>query len=122
MKADKNSKAEKSVEFPAKKGTENLNKFATIHRADINNARVNQDGSLSLDWNDYYDFERLKNGYNKDYGDNYKNTIFTEINNTALEQQEKGKLTPYMLSKTMNLSAEEIEELLERRRKCLNIK
>ena len=92
--------------------------YATIHRADIK-AKVNKDGSMQIKLNDGFDFEKWKLKHYMD-AENIKewpNTLlynqFTRINNRAFEQQEVKQLERYLLSTTITLDKNELEEILK---------
>ena len=113
-----------SIEFPLGKlkTQADRNAAGTIHKADMKNARVNEDGSMTVDLRDWYDFANMKdkNIWNKE---NIKNPINTVIynkvaraNNRAYNQQEKDKLENYLIGMPINVSKEELEEMLKRRR------
>lgn len=65
---------------------EEIGRFAAIHKADVVDAKMNDDGTISMKVVDYYDFTKLK-------GDD----IFDKLNNNAYKQQKLGKLKPYVL-------------------------
>ena len=92
--------------------------YATIHRADIK-AKVDKDGSMQIKLNDGFDFEKWKLKHYMD-AENIKewpNTLlynqFTRINNRAFEQQEVKQLERYLLSTTITLDKNELEEILK---------
>ncbi len=61
-------------------------RFTAIHKADIVDAKMNDDGTVTMKVVDYYDFEKWK-----------ENDIFDKLNNNAYEQQKLGKLKPYAI-------------------------
>ena len=90
---------------------EETGRFAAIHYADIVDARMNKDGTVTMKLVDYYDFNHLdekkynlfkimqeieKNGISKT-AKNILNNSFNVINNRAYEQQKLGKLKPYAI-------------------------
>jgi len=88
---------------------EETGRFTAIHYADIVDAKMNKDGTITMKLVDYYDFTRLsEQKYNlskiirgiKNIGigntaKNILNNSFNVINNRAYEQQKLGKLKPY---------------------------
>ena len=89
-----------------------LTLFGVIHNADIYDIRQNED-SISLVISDFYDFDYLKI---------YKNDgpLTKEIkrrNNKAYEQQKAGKLKPYVLYIPIELTFEELKELIQEQNK-----
>ncbi len=69
-----------------KKLIKETGRFAAIHKADVVDAKMNDDGTVTMKVVDYYDFTKLQ-------GDG----IFDKLNNNAYKQQELGKLKPYVL-------------------------
>ena len=70
----------------AKKLNDKLGRFSAIHMADIVDAKMNDDGTVSMKLVDYYDFTKLEKG-----------DWLNSLNNNAYEQQKLGKLKPYAL-------------------------
>lgn len=86
--------------------------FGVIHNADIYDIRQNKD-SISLVISDFYDFDYLKINKNDE-------TLIKEIkiiNNRAYEQQKAGKLKPYVLYIPIELTFEELKELIQEQNK-----
>lgn len=89
-----------------------LTLFGVIHNADIYDIRQNED-SISLVISDFYDFDYLKIYKNDD-------PLTKEIkrrNNRAYEQQKAGKLKPYVLYIPIELTFEELKELIQEQNK-----
>lgn len=63
-----------------------LSRFTAIHYADIVDAKMHDDGTISMKVVDYYDFTKLK-----------EEDGFDKLNNRAYKQQELGKLKPYAI-------------------------
>ncbi len=94
-----------------------LTLFGVIHNADIYDIRQNED-SISLVISDFYDFDYLKIYKNDD-------PLTKEIkrrNNRAYEQQKTGKLKPYVLYIPIELTFEELKELIQEQNKRKEIK
>ena len=68
------------------RNNDDIGRFTAIHFADIVDAKMNSDGTVTMKLVDYYDFTKLK-------GDD----IFDKLNNNAYEQQKLGKLKPYAI-------------------------
>ena len=68
------------------RNNDKIGRFTAIHMADIVDAKMNDDGTVSMKLVDYYDFTKLE-----------ENDGFDELNNRAYRQQELGKLKPYAL-------------------------
>ena len=100
-----------SLEFPKSRKNNNAQRslFATIHNTDLKNSKINEDGSFSVLLSDGYDFDKMSGKQNGIY-----NKLLQTINNDAYEQQELGQLQRYLLSTQINLSKEEIEEILRK--------
>ena len=86
--------------------------FGVIHNADIYDIRQNED-SISLVISDFYDFDYLKINKN----DNPLTKGIKIINNKAYEQQKAGKLKPYVLYIPIELTFEELKELIQEQNK-----
>ena len=67
-----------------------IGRFTAIHYADIVDAKMNKDGSITMKLVDYYDFTKLK-----------ENDEFDKLNNRAYKQQVLGKLKPYVIYKEL---------------------
>ena len=91
--------------------------FTTIHNADLNNAKINTDGSVSVNVDDGYNFEEWKYKNKINDFDDLTNNIAVKINNLALGQQQKGQLKDYLLSTPVTYTREEVEELLKKLKK-----
>ena len=89
----------------------------------MKNARVNEDGSMTVDLRDWYDFAKwnYKNISKDDKPDDIKNKVLYNgivfVNNRAYDQQQAQQIEPYMVNMPINITKEEIEELLKRYRK-----
>ena len=106
-----------SVEFPMEYDVFNKEKRGlslTLHRAGIDNIQFNEDGSMSYELKDPDDYELLKKGKNI-----FKNR-YIDINNNAYKQQEAGQLENFLFSIKQNLTKEELEKILKRRKKRNN--
>ncbi len=86
--------------------------FGVIHNADIYDIRQNED-SISLVISDFYDFDYLKIYKN----DETLTKGIKIINNRAYEQQKAGKLKPYVLYIPIELTFEELKELIQEQNK-----
>lgn len=69
-----------------KETNDKTGRFTAIHMADIVDAKMNNDGTVTMKVVDYYDFTKLQ-------GDG----IFDKLNNRAYVQQELGKLKPFAI-------------------------
>ena len=114
---------QQSIEFPfegAIKSKDIRNTSGTIHRADMKNARINEDGSMTVDMQDWYNFEKWKyrtHNDNENLRDWYEKASYNgvaKVNNHAYEQQEAGQLEPYLINVPLHISKEELEELEEK--------
>lgn len=112
-----------SIEFPFEgvfKSKNVRNTLGTIHRADMKNARINNDGSLDVDLRDWYNFEKWKYKDINSQGNVLKDTIYNGVtfaNNRAYEQQNAGQLEPYLMNIPIHLSKEELDKLEEELRR-----
>lgn len=76
--------------------------YATIHRANLNNMKINPDGSITGHMRDPFNFEKWQ--YEKfskpsDYKKNIetlKHNVATTINNVGYEQQQANQLEPFL--------------------------
>jgi len=105
-----------SFKFPLVQ-SEILNKekrglYGTLHRADVGNQKVNPDGSLTYELKDKYDFQE----WDKNKDDSLFRKIVVELNNNGQKQQEANQIEQYLMSMPINLSKEEIEEIINRRK------
>ena len=82
--------------------------FSILNKVDIKNMKQNSDGSISFIISDFYDFDYMKHRK----GEGLKYSIIVEANNRAASQQEKRRLTPYVLYIPVVLTKEELKELL----------
>lgn len=100
-----------SIEFPKSGKNKNAERslFTTFHNADLLNSTINEDGSFSVLISDGYDFDPINKSTTGIY-----NSILRGINNNAYEQQELGQLERYLLSTQINLTKEEIDEILKK--------
>ena len=86
-----------------KETNDKTGRFTAIHKADIVDAKMNDDGTVTMKIVDYYDFtkNRVKSDYTKEELKNNPISIgenmFNEVNNRAYEQQSLGKLKPYAI-------------------------
>ncbi len=97
--------------------------YATIHNANIRNAKVNSDGSFTAQTDDPYNYEKwkLKDYKNiseiknfediKSIASTFAHNMITRINNHAFEQQEQNQLEDLYLSMPFNFTEEEIRKL-----------
>ena len=123
-KIKNNENYKTSIEFPKISGGDNIQKslFATIHNADLY-PKLNNDGSMSLTLSDGYDFDKLMLKHYrgaKSYGEVPKiwlDNRITNINNRALKQQEAGQIERFLLSTSISLTKEELEEILRKHSK-----
>ena len=72
------------------KTNDKVGRFTAIHYADIVDAKMNDDGSITIKLVDYYDFTKLEG-----------NDEFDKLNNRAYKQQVLGKLKPYVIYKEL---------------------
>ena len=106
------------IEFPSSvKDDKSRGLFATIHNANTNNVKINEDNSLTLELDDNYDFAKWdKHKWNNQ--DSIKNNLYKKgivnINNNAYEQQENGQLENFPITMRLKYTKEELEELLRR--------
>lgn len=97
--------------------------FATIHRANMNDIKINSDGSITGRIDDPYNYEewdKIKGGIN--FSQNLKNFVFNryvDINNNAQKQQDVNQLEQFLTSMPIHFTKEEIEEILKRKYKKL---
>ena len=82
----------------------------------MNNAKINPDGSFTVNVDDGYNFEEWEYNKKPKCKDDIGYDVATIINNTALGQQQKGQLNDYVLSTPVTYTKEEIEEILRRLR------
>ena len=87
--------------------------FGTIHKSDIENYKIEKDGSLTGKIKDKYNFEKWDNKE----GDNLFKKFITYINNNANKQQEAHKIEQFPISMPIHYTKEEIEEILKRKTK-----
>ena len=93
--------------------------FATIHNANMRNAKVNPDGSFTAETDDSYNYEKWNDDM-KMHNENgklrnplkvwYRNKV-ARLNNRAYEQQQGDQLEDLYLSMPLKLSEEEIKKL-----------
>ena len=101
------------IEFPLKMNKRDIGMYATIHRANLNNMKINPDGSITGNLVDPYNFEKWK--YNnilnvdnmKQAVNNIGKNIITGINNTAYNQQTKNQLNPYYIDMPIKITNED---------------
>ena len=119
---------EDSVEFSlgGKQGAVNTKRrglFATIHKANVNRYKINDDGSMLLIPEDEYNFEEWDEEHDdKNIKEKVENAIYNRyvnINNRAHEQQEANQLEPFLTSMPIYYTKEEVEEMLKRKNKKL---
>ena len=123
-KIKNNENYKTSIEFPKISGGDNIQKslFATIHNADLY-PKLNDDDSMTLTLSDGYDFDKLMLKHYrgaKSYGEVPKiwlDNRITNINNRALKQQEAGQIERFLLSTSISLTKEELEEILRKHSK-----
>ena len=124
LKIKNNEDYKTSIEFPKTWKNDNAQRslFATIHNADLF-PKLNADGSMTLILSDGYDFEKLmlKHYRNaKSYEELPKiwlDNRITNINNRALNQQEIEQIERFLLSTSLLLTKEELEEILRKHSK-----
>ena len=86
--------------------TDEIGRFTVLHNADIVDAKMAPDGTVTMTILDFYDFSRMpQNGDILEDGSvvnkgNIDNAI-SVINNNAYNQQKLGKLKPYVVYKTV---------------------
>ena len=119
-KIKNNEDYETSITFPgALLDPDKRALYATIHRAGIQ-AKVKEDGSLIGGLGDGFDFEKWELKHYKDaknLKDFFTTPFYNQIiraNNRAHNQQEAGQITNYILSTFLNLSKDEVEEILKK--------
>ena len=119
-KIKNNEDYETSITFPgALLDPDKRALYATIHRAGIQ-AKVKEDGSLLGGLGDGFDFEKWELKHYKDaknLKDFFTTPFYNQIiraNNRAHNQQEAGQITNYILSTFLNLSKDEVEEILKK--------
>jgi hypothetical protein len=94
-----------SIEFPAKMNKQDIGMYATIHRANLNNMKINPDGSITGNLVDPYNFEKWNDMLQmRDSNGNMRNPLkvlgynkIARINNRAYEQQQANKLEPFFI-------------------------
>ena len=84
--------------------------FGTIHKSDIDNYRIEKDGSFAGRIRDKYNFEE----WNSNKKDNLFKKFITYINNNAHKQQESNKIEQFLISMPIHYTKEEIEKILEK--------
>ena len=123
-KIKNNENYKTSIEFPKTWKNDNAQRslFATIHNADLY-PKLNDDDSMTLTLSDGYDFDKLMLKHYrgaKSYGEVPKiwlDNRITNINNRALKQQEAGQIERFLLSTSISLTKEELEEILRKHSK-----
>ena len=117
---------QQSIEFPfegIEKSKDVRNASGTIHRADVKNARMNEDGSMTVNLQDWYNFEKWKYREINSQGNMPKDAIYNSVtfaNNRAYDQQNAGQLEPYLIDMPVHITREELVELEKKlRRKSL---
>ncbi len=91
--------------------------FGAIHNAELNNVKLNTNGSTSAFVNDLHDYELMKmeNPLEKENVKDFFKTLlkdaFVPVNNNAYQQQEAKKLKNYLLSDYVYYSKEELDKL-----------
>ena len=108
-----------SIEFPAEKLSDDKKRglFGTIHNANTNNIKINDDNSLSIDLDDNYDYAKWKEhkwNWQDSIKDNLIKKAIINLNNNAYEQQENKQLENYPIKLHLNYTKEELEELLRK--------
>ena len=86
-----------------------LNLFATIHRADLYDMKINPDGSLTYILNDHYDFDPAEHDKNKS---GLYNRII-DANNIAVEQLKNKEIRPYQILRPVTIPKEELIRILQ---------
>ena len=99
-----------SIEFPYEgfRDKDKLNLFATIHRADLYDMKINPDGSLTYILNDHYDFDPAEHDENKSILYN----LIMDANNIAVEQLKNKEIRPYQILRPVTIPKEEFERIL----------
>jgi len=85
--------------------------YLTLHKAGIDNIQFNEDGSMSYELKDPDNYELW--GKTK----NWLKNQYVDINNRAYKQQEAGQLENFLFNIPQNLTKEEIEKILKRKKK-----
>ena len=106
-----------NIEFPLKMNKQDIGMYATIHRAKLNNMKINPDGSITGRLRDPFNFEKWQ--YQKfskpsDYKKNIetlKHNVATAINNVGYEQQQTNKLEPFFIDMPINISGMKLREI-----------
>ena len=95
------------------KGVDNPERFlgVSLHKAGIDNIKFNEDGSMSYELKDPDNYELW--GKTK----NWLKNQYVDINNRAYKQQEAGQLENFLFNIPQNLTKEEIEKILKRKKK-----
>ena len=102
-------KSVQSIEFPYEgvNDLDKLNLFATIHRADLYDMKINSDGSLTYILNDYYDFDTAEHDENKSRLYN----LIMDANNIAVEQLKNKEIKPYQILRPVTITKEEFQRI-----------
>lgn len=103
-------KSVQSIKFPYEgfKDSDKFNLFATIHRADLYDMKINPDGSLTYILNDHYDFDPAEHDENKSILYN----LIMDANNIAVEQLKNKEIRPYQILRPVTIPKEELERIL----------
>ena len=80
--------------------------FGVLHNVDIYDLKQDADDSITLIISDYFDFEH----WNINKKDNLFNIGIKYVNNNANNQQNRGRLEPYILYIPIRFSQEELRE------------
>lgn len=86
-----------------------FNLFATIHRADLYDMKINPDGSLTYILNDHYDFDPAEHDENKSMLYN----LVMDANNIAVEQLKNKEIRPYQILRPVTIPKEELIRILQ---------
>ena len=84
----------------------------------MNNAKVNPDGSFTVNTDDPYNFEEWDSvpirKTRKEIPEDLKHNITLYVNNNAHKQQQAGQLEMFLNSIPIHLTKEEIEDILRK--------
>lgn len=114
------NKSKSSINFKSDLLNENQRALSNvIHKADLNNPRINKDGSFSTELVDGFNFDKMnyqspiQNNSTKGFWGRMMHNAITYVNNNAKKQQDVGQLENYVYSQPLWYSKEEIDKILE---------
>ncbi len=90
----------------SKQWRDKMTLFGVLHNVDIYDLKQDADDSITLIISDYFDFEH----WNINKKDNLFNIGIKYVNNNANNQQNRGRLEPYILYIPIRFSQEELRE------------